>query len=242
MRTSAPAWILAVAAGLAVSAAAAVSAADRSVVVLAPSAADDRLGPTEEAIAFWNDRLAELGVETRLAEPRIVVRAPAARTVENYARSVAQRGVRLPGGEAEPDAPAELVNLDADIVLLLSRQNILSYTWPLPRVDPPRRLVVIRLARGRERGDAMVSRHVIAHELGHALGLLHNESPHTLMCGPCQPLMSEPDETGFLPLTDSERARLVALHGRRQLSGRSAAEPFGLPGAPPGRRPGRPRC
>ena len=74
---------------------------------------------------------------------------------------------------------------------------------------------MIRLARGLDRGDAMVSRHVVAHELGHALGLLHNESPHTLMCGPCQPLTSEPDETGFLPLTDAERARLVAFHGRR---------------------------
>lgn len=206
--------IATVALGVVLFGAPAVSAADRSILMLAPAADDDRIEPAREAIAFWNARLEELGVATRLAGPRIVAASPVARALENYARSVAQRGVRLPGGEAEPDAPGQLTSLDADIVVLLSRQDILSYTWPLPRIDPPRHLVVIRLARGLDRGDAMVSRHVVAHELGHALGLLHNDHPHTLMCGPCQPLIAEPDETGFLPLTDAERARLVALHGR----------------------------
>ena len=133
---------------------------------------------------------------------------------ENYARQVAQRATRLPAGDAEPPPPAALVDLDADIVVLLSRQDILSYTWPLPRVSPRRYLVVIRAVRGPYRTDAMVTRHVVAHELGHALGLDHNAEPHTLMCGPCQPLTAEPDATGFLPLTVGDRARLVELHGR----------------------------
>ena len=54
---------------------------------------------------------------------------------------------------------------------------------------------------------------VVAHELGHVLGLEHNAESHTLMCGPCQPLTAEPDETGFLPLTESDRTRLLELYG-----------------------------
>ena len=185
-----------------------------SILVVVPSAADDRLAPAREAIAFWNDRLAELGVATRFAEPRVATGSPVERALENYARQVAQRATRLPAGDAEPPPPAALVDLDADVVLLLSRQDILSFAWPLPRVSPPRYLVVIRRVRGPYRTDPMVTKHVVAHELGHALGLVHNAEPHTLMCGPCQPLTAEPDATGFLPLTAGDRARLVELHGR----------------------------
>jgi hypothetical protein len=190
-------------------------AAELSIVVLVPAMVDDRLDPSRQAIAFWNDRLAELGVETGLSEPAIVVDSPAARSLENYARQVATRAVGLPGGAYEPAPPVALTDLDGDIIVLLSRQDIMSYAWPMPRVSPPRYFVVIRAVRGPYRNDPMVSRHVVAHELGHALGLDHNAESHTLMCGPCQPLTAEPDATGFLPLTDGDRERLRELHAPR---------------------------
>ena len=189
-------------------------AVERTVVIFVPAMDDDRLEPTHDAIAFWNETFTHIGLELHLGTPVVVVGVP--RSVETYARLIALRAGRLPVPEGlEPMVPSELNQLDADIVLVLSRQDIMSYAWKLPRIESGRHLVVIRQVRGLDRGDPMVSRHVIAHELGHTLGLLHNEDPHTLMCGPCQPLTAESDNRGFLPLTDSERNALREWYALR---------------------------
>ena len=189
-------------------------AVERTVVIFVPAMDDARLEPTYDAIAFWNETFTHIGLELRLGTPVVVVWVP--RSVETYARLIALRAGRLPVPEdLEPLVPSALNQLDADIVLVLSRQDIMSYAWKLPRIESGRHLVVIRQVRGPDRGDPMVSRHVIAHELGHTLGLLHNEDPHTLMCGPCQPLTAESDNRGFLPLTDSERNALREWYALR---------------------------
>jgi hypothetical protein len=60
-----------------------------------------------------------------------------------------------------------------------------------------------------------VARNVIAHELGHALGLEHNGPTRTLMCGPCDHMVYHADVATFFPLTPPEHERLRALHQSR---------------------------
>ena len=190
---------------------AAAQGAERRLVVVVPAADDPRVEHTRAAIAFWNRTLADLGLDVRLREAALVVGPPGMRAIETFARFVSQRGGRIPKGRDGPQPPPELTALDGDVVVLLSRQPLLPFAWPL--IGTPDHLVAIRTARpGRPREDTVL-RNVIAHELGHTLGLRHNRGGASLMCGPCSSLAARESPGGWLPLTAGDRALLLALHG-----------------------------
>jgi hypothetical protein len=175
--------------------------------VVAPGAGDARIQLVREAIVFWRDVFAELDLESPLVEAGLVVAPPGVRALENFAWQTSRAAGRLTEGTTSgPPVPPELVALDGDVVVLLSSQHLLPFARPL-LPDSARYLVAIPAARDPAQ-PAGVARNIIAHELGHSLGLGHGGDPTSLMCEPCSTAPADGDPA-FRPLTTADRARLV---------------------------------
>jgi hypothetical protein len=185
----------------------------RSVVCFAADEGDPRLALSREAVAFWNGTLRDLGLARPFLEPEVVVRSPHTRLLQTYANRVSGDGWRLYPGAPGLEPPAEFGGIAGDILILLSTQRILSFSWPI--AGRSRYLIGIRSDRIPPMNDLRAARNVIAHEIGHTLGLTHNTGTHNLMCGSCEMLPAPHEDAVFLPLLDEDRARLRALDGER---------------------------
>ena len=99
------------------------------------------------------------------------------------------------------------------IVVVLSDGAFVSHVNRLPGGQGA--VAMIRNDRGPPMSMPNVARNVIAHELGHAIGLGHNSDPAMLMCGrpaPCRPDLFASSAARYFPLSGADRARLLAMY------------------------------
>src|SRR5262249_12555732 len=99
------------------------------------------------------------------------------------------------------------------IVVVVSDGEFISHVNRLPGGQGA--VAMIRNTNTPPMSLPNVARNVIAHELGHAIGLGHNVTPATLMCGrpaPCRPALFASQTPRYFPLSAEDRANLLAMY------------------------------
>ena len=161
---------------------------------------DSRISLVREAVDYWNRLFTELQTPFRLGVVTLVVGSIPDTDV---------LGLGL-GRTWRPGLPASLAGYQGDILVVLSDASFISCA--APRGD---QVVLAIKTQNDPRMTPNIMRNVIAHELGHAIGLDHNADPTLLMCGrpaPCRPGIYRSEAPRFFPLSASEKARLLELY------------------------------
>jgi hypothetical protein len=166
------------------------------------SAEDDaRLKAVYEARDFWNAELLKLGSSFRLGAVTHVNGQIDLKEFLPKLRAVPLNPFRL---------PETLRKIDGDVIIAMSDDSFDPFTqgW----LSPTKLLVGIHNGRSDASPKSVGTAKVVAHELGHVIGLGDNQNPKTLMCSsPIWCLYDSPTES-FLALTDREKARLMAMY------------------------------
>src|SRR5207247_2736021 len=146
-----------------------IAAADQrwSIAVCRPEA-DSRRTAIDEAVAFWNDQLSKL--HAKLSQGPI---APCDRSMPDGVLVRISEGI-LPG-QRVGRLPCELDSVQGDIIVVLSGADLVSVGGA--GAGGRRGLTILRRVDVPPLSLPNVARNVIAHELGHVLGLSHNAEP-----------------------------------------------------------------
>jgi hypothetical protein len=176
-----------------------------TVVFVAPET-DPRLQVAREAVDFWNRTFAELGTPFRLG--------PISYTTDTMSiDDLKALSIQVVGRGGPTTLPEHIQRMPGDLIVVLSDGDFISFA--ARSLSGAKVLVGIRSHQLYPLTLPNVARNVIAHELGHAIGLGHNDDPTTLMCGrpaPCRPAAFQSQTERFFPLTNAEKARLMTMY------------------------------
>ncbi len=176
-----------------------------NVVVVTDKANDPRVPLVKDAVDFWNQQLAELGSPFRLG------------TVREVSGPIPESGlIRLSQATLNQGGQTQIAALVKDyrdeIVIFMAHSGFVSFAAGTLGVQM---MIAIRGENTFPCNMPNVCRNVIAHEMGHTIGLLHNSDPAMLMCGrpaTCTPDLFASPTTHYFPLTDEDKARLLRLY------------------------------
>ena len=166
-------------------------------VVVSGKQGDPRTQLVIDAVDFWNQQLSEIGSAFRLGPVTFTNEIIPDEELERRSNAV------LNGQAFEPPS---LMKIHGDLIVALSDWEIVSFAGPALRDG--RRLVVIRGYQYWPLTVPNVARNVIAHELGHAIGLGHNNDPAYLMCGrpaSCRPIAFRSEVKKYFPLFEEAK-------------------------------------
>lgn len=168
---------------------------------------DPRNQWVNDAIDFWNKQLAEIGSGFRFGSVRFVGASLSASELMALSQATLDRKRALMG------PPSGLAEIEGDLIIALSEGTFASFHAPFPKIG--KSLVAIRNAHGNPYRFTNVGRNVMAHELGHAIGLGHNNDATMLMCGrpaPCRIDAFRSNVERFFPVMEEEKEILLRLY------------------------------